>query len=67
MRVTSWAIVGSLLINLAFGLIVAAASATRPAAAGAPPLCAHRHSTVSPRHEPVSRYLAAARMGWAIG
>jgi hypothetical protein len=67
MRLTSWAIVGSLLINLAFGLIVAAASTLGADGARMPPLCAHHRASANSHHGPGSHYLAAARMGWAIG
>jgi hypothetical protein len=67
MRLTGWAIAGSLLINLVFGLIVAAASGLGPAAAHVPPLCAHSHAVNSGRGASASHYLAAARMGWTIG
>lgn len=67
MSLTSWAIVGSLIINLAFGLIVAAASTLGPGGAALPPLCAHHHVSDTSRHGPASHYLAATRMGWAIG
>ncbi len=71
MKVASWALVGSLLINLAFALIMAAASAAGPGGASTAPsctrLCGHRHASIkNPHHASASRYLAATRMGWAI-
>jgi hypothetical protein len=72
MRVVSWAIAGALLINVAFALIVAVASeaARAPARAAAhAPLahCASGSMPDSPAHRVASHYLAAVRMGWAIG
>ena len=66
MRLAGWAIVGSLLINVAFGLVVTGAvQAARPAAAA---LAQCTHHTRSTTHPPVSgRFLAAVRMGWAVG
>jgi hypothetical protein len=68
MRVARWAVTGSLLINLAFALIVvAASSARRPAAIATTAQCVHRHMpAASPRPVSAGRYLAALRMGWAI-
>ncbi|HYL01897.1 MAG TPA: hypothetical protein VEU54_00615 [Steroidobacteraceae bacterium] len=67
MTLARWAVTGSLLVNLAFALIVvAASSAPRPAAHGAIAQCAlHHNPAASPRPVAV-RYLAALRMGWAI-
>jgi hypothetical protein len=67
MRLASWAIFGSLLINVAFGLVVAGAvHAARPVAATALAQCTHH--TPGATHRPVSgHYLAAVRMGWAAG
>ncbi len=67
MRLASWAIFGSLLINVAFGLVVTGAvHAARPAVATALAHCT-RH-TPGATHRPVSgHFLAAVRMGWAVG
>ncbi|HYB65311.1 MAG TPA: hypothetical protein VEC59_08635 [Steroidobacteraceae bacterium] len=67
MRLTSWAIFGSLLINVAFGLVVAGAVyAARPVVATALAQCT-RHAP-SATHRPVSgHFLAAVRLGWAVG
>ena len=67
MRLASWAVFGSVLINAAFGLVIAGAvHAARPAAATTVAQCT-RHSPGT-SHRPVSgHYLAAVRMGWAVG
>lgn len=67
MRLTSWAVFGSLLISVAFGLVVTGAvDAARPAVATALAQCT-RH-TPGATHRPVSgHFLAAVRMGWAVG
>lgn len=67
MRLASWAIFGSLLINAAFGLVVAGAvSAARPAVVAALAQCSH--PTQNAVRRPVAgHYLAAVRMGWAVG
>lgn len=67
MRLTRWAILGSLLINVAFGLAVAGAvHAARPVATAALARCTHHAPGTA--HKAVSgRYLAAVRMGWAVG
>jgi hypothetical protein len=67
MRLASWAVFGSLLINVAFGLAVAGAvSAARPLLATALAQCAH-HAPDATRRPVSGHYLAAVRMGWAIG
>ncbi|HYL00353.1 MAG TPA: hypothetical protein VEU78_04105 [Steroidobacteraceae bacterium] len=67
MRLASWAIFGSVLINLAFGLVVTGAvHAARPAVATALAQCTHR-SPSAPRRPVSAHFLAAVRMGWAIG
>lgn len=68
MRLTSWAVLGSLLINVAFGLVVAGAvQAARPVVATALAQCTH-HAPANTSRRPVSgHYLAAVRMGWAVG
>lgn len=66
MRLAGWAIFGSLLINLAFGAIVAGAyTSVRPVAAAL--ACTHRHNSGEVHRPAVGQYLAAVRMGWAIG
>jgi hypothetical protein len=68
MRLASWAVFGSLLINVAFGLVVAGAvQAARPVVATALAQCTH-HSPAGVTRRPISgHYLAAVRMGWAVG
>jgi hypothetical protein len=77
----TWAVIGSLLINVMLGLAIAAVfSVSPPAQASEPQGCAHAavqagHNPAEPGRAPaapgraVSRhdgYLTAARMGWAI-
>ncbi len=67
MKLASWAILGSLLINMAFGLVVAGAIAGRPAIVTALNQCS-RHASSATAHRPVDgHYLAAVRMGWVVG
>lgn len=68
MRLASLAIFGSLLINLAFGLVIAGAiGAAQPVIATALNQC-NRHAAAVPEHRPVdAHYLAAVRMGWTVG
>lgn len=65
MRLAGWAIFGSLLVNLAFGAIVAGAYiAAGPVVAA----CIHRHVAPGRASRPVvGTYLAAVRMGWTVG
>ncbi len=74
MRVTSWAVLGSLLINLVLALLVAAVfSVAPPARAAERAPCAlgqhPAHTTPTPdRPALVHRgYLVAVRMGWGAG
>lgn len=67
MRLASWAIVASLVINVGFGLVVTGAvHAARPVVASALAHCTH-HSPGAARRPVSGHYLAAVRMGWAIG
>jgi hypothetical protein len=67
MRLTGWAIFGSLLINLAFGIIVAGAySDARPLVVAALS-CTHRHTPANVQRPATGQYLAAVRMGWTVG
>jgi hypothetical protein len=70
-RVTTWAVLGSLLINLVLALLVAAVfSVALPARAAERAQCAGRtlHATQTPaRPALVHGYLVAVRMGWAVG
>jgi len=69
MQMTTWAVLGSLLINLALRLLPADAfSAAPPAGAAELHACAtHREEHRAPP-APASRqrYLVAVRMGWTI-
>jgi hypothetical protein len=73
MRVTTWAVLGSLLINLVLGLLVAAVFSVAPPARAAEraPCAGGRtlHTAQTPdRPALVHRgYLVAVRMGWAAG
>src|ERR1700693_1625202 len=72
MRVTTWAVLGSLLINLVLGLLVAAVFSVAPARAAERAPCAGGRTmatTQTPdRPALVQRgYLVAVRMGWAAG
>ena len=73
MRVTTWAVFGSLLINLVLALLVAAVFSVAPparAAERAPCALGHPvHTTPTPdRSALVHRgYLVAVRMGWGAG
>ncbi len=77
MRITAWAVAGSLLINLVLGLLVAAAfSLAPPAQAAEPTHCAGQHTVHPPRTPdrappsgatPHRGYVVAVRMGWAAG
>lgn len=68
MRLASWAIVASLLINLGFGLVVTGAvKAARPVVATALAQCSHHHPPGATRPPVSGHYLAAVRMGWAVG
>lgn len=67
MRLAGWAVFGSLLINVAFGLVVTGAvHAARPGGAAALAQCTH-HSPGAARRPVSGHYLAAVRMGWAVG
>ena len=67
MRLAGWAIFGSLLINGAFGLVVAGAvHAAHPVTPAALAHCT-RHVPDATRRPASGHYLAAMRMGWAVG
>jgi hypothetical protein len=68
---TAWAILGSLLINLMLGLVMAAVfSVSRPATAAESAQCP-THASAPSRQAPAQparsgpRYIVAVRMGWA--
>ena len=71
MRTRTWAMLGSLVINLMLGLAVAAVfSASPPAMAAAVPACpanaaAHTRPAPAQPARPGHRYIIAVRMGWA--
>jgi len=74
MRVTPWAVLGSLLINLVLGLLVAVVFSVPPARAAEPPQCnGHTTHTTHATHTPDRRalvhrgYLVEVRMGWGAG
>ena len=73
MKVTTWGVLGSLAVNLALGLVVAAVfSVSPPARAAETGHCASGHTVHAaraPERPPVVHrtYLVAARMGWAAG
>ena len=72
MRKTTWAILGSLVINLVLGLGLAAVFSVSPQAQAADlPGCstqaaAHARPTPAPPARPGHRYIVAVRMGWAM-
>ena len=71
MRTRTWAMLGSLVINLLLGVAVAAVfSVSRPAVAAAAPACpanaaAHARPAPAQQARPGHRYIVAVRMGWA--
>lgn len=69
MRLASWAILGSLLINTAFGLVVAGAvTSARPVGTTLVQCTHHAAAAPATTRRPVSgHYLAAVRMGWEVG
>jgi hypothetical protein len=68
---TTWAILGSLVINLMLSLAIAAVFSAPPAVAAELPGCSH--ATAPARPAPAQparssrRYIVAVRMGWAMG
>ncbi len=73
MRTTGWAILGSLVISLMLGLVIAAVfSASPPAGAaqtaqGPAHAAPAGHAAPTPPAHPGHRYIVAVRMGWAMG
>jgi hypothetical protein len=76
MRTTTWAILGSLTINLVLGLMITAVFSVTPRATaaakapGSPECSAHvaapaRQAPAQPAR-PGHRYIVAVRMGWAL-
>jgi cytochrome bd-type quinol oxidase subunit 2 len=72
MRARSWAIVGSLVINLMLGLAIAAVFSGSPTAAAAdlarcPGHTVTHSAPAAPQPaRPGHRYIVAVRMGWAM-
>jgi hypothetical protein len=73
MRMTSWAILGSLVINLMLALVMASIfSVSLPARATESAQCS-THPGAPTRQAPAPparsghRYIVAVRMGWAMG
>ncbi|HVN45062.1 MAG TPA: hypothetical protein VMT66_07395 [Steroidobacteraceae bacterium] len=71
MRAMTWAIFGSLAINLVLGLAIAAVFTAAPrASAAAATRCSTQQakpapSAAAPRPAAAHRYIVAVRMGWA--
>jgi hypothetical protein len=72
MSATTWAILGSLAINLMLGLVIATVfSVSPPAMAAEVPGCS-THTPAPARQAPAPparsgpRYIVAVRMGWAM-
>ena len=71
MRTRTWAMLGTLVINLMLGVAVAGVfSLSRPAIAAAAPACpanaaAHTRPTPAQPARSGHRYIVAVRMGWA--
>jgi hypothetical protein len=72
MKATTWAILGSLAINLMLGLVIATVfSVSPPAMAAESPACS-THAAAPARQAPAQparsghRYIVAVRMGWAM-
>jgi hypothetical protein len=72
MRTASWAILGSLCINLVLGLVIASVfSVSRPVNAAELLRCSPRATAHAPQApvrpaQPGRRYIVAVRMGWAM-
>ncbi len=73
MRTTTWAILGSLVINLMLGLVIAAVFSVSPPAKAAASTKCSAHAAVHTPQAPAQparsgqRYIVAVRMGWAMG
>ncbi|MGN6452915.1 MAG: hypothetical protein ACTHL7_07610 [Steroidobacteraceae bacterium] len=71
MRTTTWAILGSLVINLMLALVIAAVFSAPPPARAAEAAQCPTHGTATGRPTPAQpgrsghRYIVAVRMGWA--
>jgi hypothetical protein len=70
MRTATWAILGSLVINLMLGLVIAAVFSVSPPAKAAGLLGCSTHAAAHARQAPAqparsgNRYIVAVRMGW---
>ena len=75
MKMTAWAVLGSLLVNLMLGSGVAAVFSVAPVGAVELHGCGGAHSAVHTRPAPAPAaparshhsHLVEARMGWAVG
>jgi len=75
MKMTAWAVLGSLLINLVLGLLFAGVFSVASVGAAELRGCGAAHSPVHARPGPAPApparshhsYLVEARMGWAVG
>jgi hypothetical protein len=69
MKVTTWAVFGSLVVNLALGLAVASVFSVAPVRAAETGHCTATHAARSEQHPVLIHraYVVAARMGWAAG
>jgi hypothetical protein len=71
MRTTTWAILGSLVINLMLALVIAAVFSASPPARAAESAQCSTHAAAAGRQAPAQparsghRYIVAVRMGWA--
>jgi hypothetical protein len=73
MRTTTWAILGSVVINLMLGLVIAAVFSVSPPLKAAESTECSAHAPTHSRQAPAQpapsghRYIVAVRMGWAMG
>ena len=72
MRTATWAIMGSLVVNLTIALLIATAFSVPPPAAAAESTACSAHAAAHARPAPAKparpthRYIVAVRMGWAM-
>jgi hypothetical protein len=70
MRMTTWAVLGSLLITVMFGVVVAAGFGAAPPAYGCTGARPEAQATHTQAHPPPVAHshgsLVAVRMGWAV-
>jgi hypothetical protein len=72
MRTTTWAIMGSLVVNLMIVLLIATVFSVPPSATAAESTGCSAHAAAHARPAPVQparpnhRYIVAVRMGWAM-